>query len=73
MMLIGRESVNKGDTIRLNDRATDWARDGVFKVSEVRHWGVVCWQRQPAGCWAPYHAPWNQIAEVIEVQHADPA
>ncbi len=56
-----------GQTILLNDRAHEWTRGLVFKVSEVGLWGVRCYAEEPEGdAWYP--ARWEQIAGRTGVQ-----
>jgi len=59
---------NKGDVIRLNDKAREWTHDKVFTIDEVKHWGVICYWNTDPGVSPPgtafYRATWDQIEEV---------
>lgn len=55
--------IKAGDTILLNEKARAWTRDTVFRVDEVKAWGVICTAGE--GTDIPYRATWEQIDRIV--------
>lgn len=57
-----------GDKIQLNEKARGWTQGLTFKVTEIRHWGVICYHG-PVG----YRAPWEHIEKRASAEVAQSA
>lgn len=63
------DTVKRGDSITLNDRARAWTKDVTFVVDAVYSWGVRC--KSIAFHPAFYRAEWSEIAERVPGVSAD--